>query len=138
MSREIKFRAWNGATMFNVDQITFNDAIWSLTKGMGVSVVYQPHIELMQFTGLRDKNGKEVYSGDIFKDERGIVRTIFDVPGGFAFESHPKAFGYGFQNNTNPTESLSDKQTASWFESACKIIGNIHENLDLLEGKEDK
>lgn len=67
--REIKFRAWDGSLMFNVAQITFNDSTWSLDKGRGVSIPFQPSITLMQFTGLHDKNGKEIYEGDILIDK---------------------------------------------------------------------
>jgi hypothetical protein len=90
---------------------------------------------IVQFIGLKDIKGKEAYSGAIFKDNKGVIRTIFEVPGGFATESNPISFGYGFQSNSNPTEALSDKQTASWFEGNCEIIGNIFENPELLNKK---
>ena len=90
---------------------------------------------IVQFIGLKDIKGKEAYSGAIFKDNKGVIRTIFEVPGGFATESNPVSFGYGYQNNSNPTEALSDKQTASWFEGNCEIIGNIFENPELLNKK---
>ena len=89
---------------------------------------------IVQFIGLKDIKGKEAYSGAIFKDNKGVIRTIFEVPGGFATESNPVSFGYGYQNNSNPTEALSDKQTASWFEGNCEIVGNIFENPELLKG----
>jgi hypothetical protein len=90
---------------------------------------------IVQFIGLKDIKGKEAYTGAIFKDKKGVIRTIFEVPGGFATESNPISFGYGFQSNSNPTEALSDKQTASWFEGNCEIIGNIFENPELLNKK---
>ena len=90
---------------------------------------------IVQFIGLKDIKGKEAYSGAIFKDNKGVIRTIFEVPGGLATESNPISFGYGFQSNSNPTEALSDKQTASWFEGNCEIIGNIFENPELLNKK---
>ena len=90
---------------------------------------------IVQFIGLKDIKGKEAYTGAIFKDKKGVIRTIFEVPGGFATESNPISFGYGFQSNSNPTEALSDKQTAYWFEGNCEIIGNIFENPELLTKK---
>lgn len=89
-------------------------------------------VVIVSFIGLKDKNGKEAYTGAIYKDNKDVIRTIFEVPGGFATESNPVSFGYGFQHNTNPTEALSDQQTASWFEGNCEIIGNIFENENLL------
>lgn len=71
--REIKFRAWHKKIrkMFQVGQITLEKGIWDYEpddrKNIGVSIPYQPSFILMQYTGLHDKNGKEIYEGDIVK-----------------------------------------------------------------------
>ena len=85
-----------------------------------------------QYLSLCDKNNKKAFVGDIFKDGRGVIRTIFNVPAGFAFESNPVSFGHGYQNGINPYEAFSDRQNASWFFQNCEIIGNIHDNPKLL------
>lgn len=86
-----------------------------------------------QDTGLKDKNDKKIWMGDIFKDERGVVRSVFRVPGGFAFEDNPAAFGYDHRSPLYPYSSLADLQSASWLSQCCEVIGNIHDNPDLLK-----
>lgn len=87
-----------------------------------------------QYTGLKDKNGKSFWEGDIFKeDDRGIVRSIFRVPGGLAFEDNPVAFGYDHRAPLYPYSSIAEMQNASWLSQCCEIIGNIHDNADLIK-----
>ena len=87
-----------------------------------------------QYTGMKDKNGEEIFEGDIFKeDSSGIVRSIFRVPGGLAFEDNPVAFGYDHRAPLYPYSSIADMQNASWLSQCCEIIGNIHDNADLIK-----
>ena len=90
-----------------------------------------------QFTGLHDKNGKEIYTGDILQLKKldGIVLLykIFCVKGGFAFNTHQDDF-YKPQIEIYFYESTSDMQNSS-FISTLEIIGNIFENPELLEKK---
>lgn len=86
-----------------------------------------------QYTGLKDKNDKKIWMGDIFKDDRGVVRSVFRVPGGFAFEDNPAAFGYDHRSPLYPYSPLADLQSASWLSQCCEVIGNIHDNPELLK-----
>jgi hypothetical protein len=86
-----------------------------------------------EYTGLKDKNDKKIWMGDIFKDDRGVVRSVFRVPGGFAFEDNPAAFGYDHRSPLYPYSPLADLQSASWLSQCCEVIGNIHDNPELLK-----
>lgn len=87
-----------------------------------------------QYTGLKDKNGKEIWEGDIFgDDDYGTVRSVFRVPGGLAFEDNPLSFGYDHRAPLYPYSSIAEMQNASWLSQCCEIIGNIHDHKHLLK-----
>ena len=75
----------------------------------------QPITDIMQFTGLLDKNGKEIYEGDVVYDpsEYGGKKTVVWNSGLCCFE-FDSALGY-------PLSSASK----------CEVIGNIYENPNL-------
>ncbi len=87
-----------------------------------------------QFTGLRDKNGRDIWEGDIFKEDgSGIVRSVFRVPGGLAFEDNPVSFGYDHRAPVYPYSSIAEMQSVSWLSQCCEVIGNIHDDPELLK-----
>ena len=87
-----------------------------------------------QYTGLKDRYGDRIWEGDVFKeDDSGIVRSVFRVPGGLAFEDNPVSFGYDHRAPVYPYSSIAEMQNASWLSQCCEVIGNIHDHPDLLK-----
>jgi uncharacterized phage protein (TIGR01671 family) len=112
MAREIKFRAWcpESETMWDVREIAFD--VQMLT--IGLHDEYIDNIELMQFTGLLDKNGKEIYEGDVVH-LNGLKGKIGWHDGAFTFHHWDDI---DLLHTTYPY---------------IEIIGNVFENPELIK-----
>ncbi len=129
MNREIKFRAWHKdlKKMFKIGQITLEKGTWNFEPNdrdfIGMSIPYQPSFVLMQYTGLHDKNGKEIYEGDIVKitgsKEIDIGKVIYEY-NGFTVDVTNMDRYYG---------------RVHLLEKFTEVIGNIYENPELLGGE---
>ena len=126
MNRVIKFRAWDTDKkvlvhetdldiLKNIFHIDFMD------KEIGPPPIiynigrYNDNV-LMQFTGLKDMNGKDIYEGDIISDPMGIGQIVFDS-GSFCIKW-----------NDNPNESILILES-----ELLEIIGNLFETPELLK-----
>ena len=123
MKREIKFRAWipNVGWLADGFSISMDGTEWYDDNGHSWPL---SDIELMQFTGLHDKNGKEIYEGDIMQhkfDERLFSCLISFDDGAFVLQ------------NIGVDGYLMDKIRLT--QTSCIeriVIGNIYENPELL------
>lgn len=118
--KELKFRAWDGKKMID-DVIPASETSiielydryeWGETEVKAVE----------QYTGLKDKNGKEIFIGDIVSEHNGdIIGEIIQKPSG--------EYCIAWIGIYAGSSILYDEL------SMCEVVGNIHENADLLGDK---
>ena len=117
--REIKFRAWDSERNImkrpsvNMMIDTFNGTCyWQF----GYDISLMGKLELMQYTGLKDKNGKEIYHKDIVR----YYEELWTVE---------------WNENSSSFEvlSLDKNEVMAMGDSRMEIIGNIYENPELLK-----
>ena len=134
--RPIKFRAWdswNEKMLYQEkDEFVISENTigyeWCNEGGGGIEFRDKENISLMQFTGLLDKNGKEIYEGDVVKmlDEYIDHYTLYS--------NHKIEFGSGtfrLENGVPLSDCLDENSDFERCE--FEIIGNVWENPELLE-----
>lgn len=129
--REIKFRAWDGELMHNVDTIEFTigGVRWygpGLEQGISsanTDSIWKIDSTLMQFIGLRDKNGKEIYEEDI------ISWLGFEVQNGKQIRPVRKREVMWVFLGLAQIQNLCDPDN----NGTVEVIGNIYENPELLK-----
>lgn len=160
MKREIKFRAWDGKTMFyNVQELY--DGYGNITDREGNkldiyeiqspgfsnatdyfgALLKEENIIVMQYTGLLDKNGKEIYENDVIESvENGMRYLVHDI---FPLSRFPeyhsstpiskntKEFGVMFSNGIR--EDYSDDWVSN--PEFYEILGNVYENPELVDNQ---
>lgn len=127
MAREIKFRAWSKVEeemVYGIDLTTQDGTAHPINGNWDNIMSLDERVELMQYTGLKDKNGVEIYEGDIVQ----------------WYDSEPNIDWYGnvqgqviWQDGAFFVPAKGD--FSSWLHDLgeLKVIGSIYENPELLK-----
>lgn len=128
MTREIKFRVWNGKEMITPMTANNNAEIFAGLNSTGLEYseymgkgVYR-RFPLMQYTGIKDKNGKEICESDIVKRcvyGKVYIKEVLWIAEEAKFATAFDMSGMGTLENPSNTE----------------VIGNIYENPELINEK---
>ena len=131
--RELKFRAWDRDCKGYCCGVDIGNLLTGLAYNNGrkseivKDKILAEHFILEQYTGLKDKNGKEIYEGDIVSEEFEYdgekAKTIWQVrwcDDECAFELH---YARGFEIDDCSLDAGENYE----------VVGNIHENPELLE-----
>lgn len=125
-----KFRAWDNVEKKFAEHffITDNSLICNMEKPTSDYEIPIPfeksELTLMQSTGLKDKNGKEVFVGDIIKCTRGCPHEVY----------LEKEYGGTFVGGMPAVYLKGLREGYAWTEDE-EIIGNIYQNPEFLEEK---
>lgn len=123
MTREIKFRAWDNGKMHKVGFNNLSENKHHPNGHIYIRNEMKPFGEsyattLMQYTGLKDKNGKEIWEGDVVWDETSEEHCQVVLEEG--------CFRYTGETTTQNLFERCD---------LLEVVGNIHDNPELLEGR---
>lgn len=122
-NRDIKFRAWNPITK----------RMSTSTIGLHNAFCFIPACLMMEFTGLKDSNGVEIYEGDIIKYTSHDGYLLPDFIAEICYANEYASFG--FQVNGDPARWKAfaefDEVQRDVLDYVC-VIGNIYENLELF------
>jgi uncharacterized phage protein (TIGR01671 family) len=123
--REIKFRAWDEVhkKMYFPERLFCkkDGTVWHVDLGDTSRIIGQQGFKLMQYTGLKDKNGTEIYEGDIVR-----YKSFFSSD-----------YVLGVVEYTEQAEWAVDMRLLSRIYSNVEVIGNIYEHPHLLGGEEE-
>lgn len=116
MSRELKFRAWLGS-------IYEMSRIFGVKDLAGISGLLTTKVEIMQFTGLLDKNEKEIYDGDLLLIDRHRIVKV-------CWHNELAMFDACYISDTDPSIIFRGVKNME-YSTRAEVIGNIYENPEM-------
>lgn len=128
MRRIIKFRAWHR----NKKKFLLAGDLHNLSNVPAIShgdhfELDQNNVDYLQFTGIKDKNGKDVCEADLLKDQYGFLWEVFWT------EKSARFILVSRDEDISPDRYFGDRPEVNY-----EIIGNIFENLSLLSPKKSE
>lgn len=120
-----KFRAYDGGSlsrMYQPDEVMVgNGDIWIIDEdSVAGDWIVNNDLHLMQSTGLKDKNGKEIFEGDVLGTKDGLLNGVIEYRSDLGMWTNSLIRYNNFERLCNVATSK-------------EIIGNVYENRDLLE-----
>lgn len=132
--KKLKFRAWVGSentdfinmpSHYEYDITLVNGKYASVEAGWDIQGTYE-NVPVEQYTGLKDNNGKEIYEGDIVRCWNGLDY----LDGSVKWSENSAAY---FVKYFEKKDCFDEDD---WLcDCYCEVIGNVHENPELLEKK---
>lgn len=128
-----KFRAWDGGSlcrMYQPDEVMVgNGDIWIIDEdSVAGDWIVNNDLDLMQSTGLKDKNGKEIFEGDIVQYQNSKVPSA-DSKGVIRYFDNWAMFGIDIEHNE--PRALFFNGLADHI--SLEVVGNIYKNPELIE-----